>query len=80
MKKYAPPPSKADVAALRLRVELHLRRKRMRPSAFGRAVLRDPCFVFDLREGRLLRAGTFRRVDEYLAREEADAAAEGGRQ
>lgn len=48
------------------RIERYLRRTKMRPSVFGRAVVRDPRFVFDLRLGREPRITTERRVHAWL--------------
>jgi 2,4-dienoyl-CoA reductase-like NADH-dependent reductase (Old Yellow Enzyme family) len=48
------------------RVENHLKRLRMAPSRFGREALGDPKLVFDLREGRELRARTAQRLIDYL--------------
>lgn len=36
------------------------------PSAFGRLAVRDPRFVFDLRNGRHPRAETARRIDAII--------------
>ena len=38
----------------------------MTPTRFGRESLGDPCFVFDLREGREPRAGTAGRVMQFI--------------
>lgn len=51
---------------LLLRIERYLRRSRMKPTKFGRTVVRDPRFVFDLRQGREPRIITERRVHEWL--------------
>lgn len=48
------------------RIERHLRRTKMKPAVFGRAVVRDPRFVFDLRLGREPRIATERRVHAWL--------------
>ncbi len=48
------------------RIERHLRRTKMRPAEFGRAAVRDPRFVFDLRLGREPRPVTLRRVHAWL--------------
>lgn len=56
------------------RVERFIKERRMPPTRFGREALRDPCFVFDLRDGREPRARTTKRVLDYLEREaKADA-------
>jgi hypothetical protein len=53
------------------RVERYLRRSGTAPTTFGRRAVRDPRFVFDLRNGREPRPGTAARVAAYLdAREE----------
>jgi hypothetical protein len=57
------------------RVERHLRRFDVPPARFGVEAVRDPRFVFDLRNGREPRARTVARVEAYIARAEA----EGGR-
>jgi hypothetical protein len=54
------------------RIERHLKSRRMPPTRFGRAALGDPCFVFDLRDGREPRIATVRRVLAYLDRQEAE--------
>ncbi len=51
------------------RVERFIKERRMPPTRFGREALSDPCFVFDLRDGREPRARTTRRVLDYLERE-----------
>lgn len=48
------------------RVERYLRRNGMAPTTFGRLAVRDPRFVFDLRNGREPRPGTVDRVVRYL--------------
>jgi hypothetical protein len=48
------------------RIELYLRRTGIPPTRFGREVVRDPRFVFDLRNGREPRPATSRRVTAYL--------------
>lgn len=48
-------------------VEAYLRKSGMPPSAFGRAALNDPGFVYDLRAGRTLRKATAQRVRAYLS-------------
>ena len=52
------------------RIENYLRVRRMRPARFGREAVGDPCFVFDLREGREPRARTVARVMQYLDEQE----------
>ena len=48
------------------RIEKHLRVRRMPPTRFGREAIGDPCFVFDLRDGREPRSKTIARVVRYL--------------
>lgn len=55
------------------RIEQHLRTRRVPPARFGRDALGDPCFVFDLRDGREPRPRTVTRVHAYLDRVEAEA-------
>ena len=47
-------------------IELHLRATQLSAARFGRTVMSDPRFVFDLRKGREPRARTERRVRAYL--------------
>lgn len=51
---------------LRRRIELYLRRTAMAPTRFGREVVGDPRFVFDLRNGREPREKTSARVHHWL--------------
>jgi hypothetical protein len=51
---------------LHRRIELYLRRSRTPPTRFGREVVGDPRFVFDLRLGRQPREPTRRRVVAWL--------------
>lgn len=44
------------------KVEAHLQRTGIRPTVFGRAVLRDPRLVSDLRAGRQPRPATTARI------------------
>jgi hypothetical protein len=53
---------------LRRRVEKYLRQSGRTATSFGREVLGDPCFVFDLRKGRQLRPPTANRVSAWLDR------------
>lgn len=48
------------------RIERYLRTTRMPPTRFGRNVLGDPNFVFNLRDGRRMRSTTIERVEAYL--------------
>ena len=54
------------------RVERHLRRFDVPPARFGIEAVRDPRFVFDLRNGREPRPRTIARVDAYIAHSEAE--------
>ena len=47
-------------------VEKYLRQSELAPTRFGREVLGDPRFVFDLRNGRDPRPRTVARVRAYL--------------
>ncbi|PZN96114.1 MAG: hypothetical protein DCF31_04875 [Alphaproteobacteria bacterium] len=53
-------------------VERHLRRRAIPPSRFGRDVVGDPRFVFDLRRGREPRPAMADRVLAFIAREVND--------
>lgn len=48
------------------RVELYLKRTRTSPTNFGREVLNDSRFVFDLRYGRRASKQTVKKVDAWL--------------
>ena len=48
------------------RVEAFMKEYRVPPARFGRDAVGDPCFVFDLRDGRKPRQRTVHRVDAYL--------------
>lgn len=50
-------------------IEVFLRERKMPPARFGREATGDSRFVFDLRDGRVPRTKTVRRVKAYLARE-----------
>lgn len=52
------------------RIDAWMKRSGQTPTRFGREAVRDPRFVFDLRNGRYPRAATFRRVNAWLDREE----------
>ncbi len=52
------------------RIERYLRRSGIPPTRFGRDAVRDPRFVFDLRNGREPRARTAARVSDYLDAQE----------
>lgn len=47
-------------------VENYLRTSDVRPTRFGREVMRDPRFVFDLRNGREPRPATVARIRQFL--------------
>jgi len=49
------------------RIEEFIKERRVPPARFGRDAVGDPCFVFDLRDGREPRRRTIARVDAYLA-------------
>jgi hypothetical protein len=51
---------------LLIRIERHLRTHKIAPARFGREVLGDPRFVFDLWAGREPRTPTIRKVLDYL--------------
>ena len=55
---------------LQRRIEIHLRRSGMTAARFGRVVMGDPRFVFDLRKGRELRPPTAARVSAWLDRQQ----------
>lgn len=50
------------------RIERYLRSSGTPPTRFGREALRDPRFVFDLRQGRQPGPSTTRRVAAFLDR------------
>lgn len=56
---------------IRREIELFLRRTGMRPARFGRLAARDPRLVFDIRDGRELRATLTRRVRDFIATHDA---------
>jgi hypothetical protein len=47
-------------------VENFLRASKVPPARFGREVMRDPRFVFDLRRGREPRPRTIARIRQFL--------------
>lgn len=59
---------------LLIRVERYLKASRTPPTRFGRDALGDPCFVFELRDGREPRPATVRRVLTYLDLREREMA------
>lgn len=54
----------------RSQVENYLAASEMTPTKFGQEVLRDPRFVFQLRQGRSCSAKTMDRVLAYMAQNE----------
>ncbi len=52
------------------RVEIYLKRTRMRPTRFGLEVIGDPQLVFQLRRGRRARPRTEAKILAYLDRAE----------
>jgi hypothetical protein len=58
---------------LLLRIERHLRSKRMTPTRFGRESVGDPNLISQLRDGRELRTSTAQRVVDYLDDNECEA-------
>lgn len=57
------------------RIERFIKQRRMPPARFGREAVGDPCFVFDLRDGREPRERTVMRVSAYLDEQEAGVGA-----
>jgi len=57
------------------RIERFIKERRMPPARFGREAVGDPCFVFDLRDGREPRKRTVTRVSAYLDEQEAGGGA-----
>lgn len=55
---------------LRRRIETYLKRSGRTAAGFGREVMGDPRFVFDLRKGREPRPLTTARVAAWLDRQE----------
>lgn len=49
-----------------VRIERHLRARRMSPTRFGRESVGDPNLVSQLKDGRELRSATLQRVVDYL--------------
>ena len=48
-------------------IERFLERTGMPPATFGRKAMKDPTFVYCVRDGRDLKAGTIDRVREFMA-------------
>lgn len=51
---------------LLLRIERHLRLRRMTPTRFGRDAVGDPNLIAQLRDGRELRSATVQKIVDYL--------------
>ena len=58
-------------AELLLRIEEFLKKTGMSATAFGRQALKDPMFVFDLRNGRSPSLRVAGRVEDFLEKEAA---------
>lgn len=58
---------------LLLRIERHLRHRRMSPTRFGREAAGDPNLVAQMRDGRELRSVTVQKIVDYLNDHELDA-------
>lgn len=58
---------------LLLRIERHLRHRRMSPTRFGREAVGDPNLLTQMRDGRELRATTVQKIVDYLDHHELDA-------
>jgi hypothetical protein len=54
---------------LHRRIELYLRRTSTAPTRFGRETVNDPCFVFELRQGRAVGERVATRIHAWLDRE-----------
>lgn len=54
------------------RIETHLRRTAIAPTTLGREAVRDPRFVFDLRNGREPGPEVSARVHAWLDRQDAE--------
>ncbi len=52
-------------------IETYLRKSGMRPTRFGRLVARDPRLVFDMRQGRDPRPTLARRIEAWIAEQDA---------
>ena len=58
---------------LKHRIQLFLTRADMTPTRFGRETVGDPRLVFDLKNGRELRASTSARIHAWLDAQEKRA-------
>ena len=56
----------SKIEAFKDDVERFLERTAMTPTAFGKAALGDPNFVFDLRNGRSPRLTNVEKVEEFM--------------
>lgn len=56
-------------------IEAHLAQTRTSATAFGQAAVGDPCFVFDLRSGRMPSLRLVERVHRYIGIGESEPAA-----
>lgn len=52
---------------LRKMIDEFLAASGMAPSEFGKTVMRNPNFVFDIRKGNGFTAKTYKKVSEYVA-------------
>lgn len=52
-------------------IEEWLRKNGVAPTLFGRAAMRDPRFVLDLRKGRVPKEPTRQRIRQFIAAVEA---------
>lgn len=48
------------------KIEKFLRRTEMPATTFGRLAMRDPRFVYDLRNGRVPRSATEKRTEHFM--------------
>ncbi|WP_152639880.1 hypothetical protein [Sphingobium bisphenolivorans] len=61
-------PDTLDAFPLLARIEAHIIARGTSPTVFGRKVVNDPSFVFELRKGRRVTSRTAKRVEAYLAK------------
>jgi tRNA-dihydrouridine synthase len=57
---------------LLLKIERHLRARRMSPTRFGREAVGDPNLISQLKDGREPRSATVARILDYLERNESE--------
>ena len=55
-----------EMRVLMIRIDRFLREARMAPTRFGRDAVGDPNFVLDLRDGRIPRSATAKRVVAFI--------------